>query len=107
MKTFKINGKEYKAKAFDFNLMCDIEDMGLSISDMGKKNMSFTRAYFSLCACQGKEISGKELEQHMINGGSIDDLVSVMNEEMEKSDFFRSLNKTAETENAEDKKEEK
>ena len=107
MKRFEINGKEYIAKAFDFNLMCDIEDMGLSISDMGKKNMSFTRAYFSLCAGQGKEISGKELEQHMINGGSIDDFVSVMNEEMEKSDFFRSLNKTEETENAEDKKEEK
>ncbi len=107
MRTFKINGKEYKAKAFDFNLMCDIEDMGLAISDMGKKNMSLVRAYFSLCTGNGKEFSGKEIEQHIINGGSIDELVSVMNEEMEKSDFFRSLNKTAETENAENKEETK
>ena len=31
MKRFKINGKEYVAKSFDFNLICDLEDMGVSI----------------------------------------------------------------------------
>ena len=99
MRTFIINGKEYRAKEFDFNLMCDFEDMGISIADMDKKPMAVVRAYFALCTGRGKEFAGKEMEQHLINGGSFDDVVIAMNEEMEKSDFFRSLNKTAEAEN--------
>ena len=103
MKTFTVNGKEYKAKAFDFNMMCDFEDMGISIEDMGKKPMAVVRAYFALCAGRGKDFAGKEMEAHLINGGSFDDVVSAMSEEMEKSDFFHALQQTAEAENGQRK----
>ena len=104
MKTFKVNEKEYVAKAFDFNLICDLEDMGVSLQDAGKKPMVMIRAYFSLCAGKGTDFAGKELEVHMMNGGSFDEIATAMSEEMEKSDFFRNLNKTEETEIAESKK---
>ncbi len=32
MNTFTINEKEYKAKPFDFEMVCDLEDMGIEIS---------------------------------------------------------------------------
>lgn len=104
MKTFAVNGKEYKAKAFDFNLVCDLEDMGVSLQEASNKPMSMVRAYFGLCAGKGKEYAGKEMEAHIVGGGTFDDVVNVMSEEMEKSDFFRNLNKTAEQETAEDSK---
>lgn len=104
MKTFVVNGKEYKAKAFDFNLVCDLEDMGVSLQEASNKPMSMVRAYFGLCAGKGKEYAGKEMEAHIVGGGTFDDVVNVMSEEMEKSDFFRNLNKTAEQETAEDSK---
>ena len=107
MKTFKVNGKEYKAKAFDFNLMCDLEDMGLSTADMASKPMAVMRAYFALCTGKGKEFAGKEIEQHLIKGGHFNDVLNVMSEEMEKSDFFRSLIKRAEEENGENQSKEK
>ena len=99
MKTFNVNGKEYKARSFDFNLMCDFEDMGISIAEMTSKPMSVIRAYFALCTGKGKEFAGKEMEQHLLNGGVFDDIANAMSEEMEKSDFFRSLAKTEKTEN--------
>lgn len=107
MKTFKVNGKEYSAKAFDFNLVCDLEDMGISLQEAKGKPMSMVRAYFALCAGKGKEYAGKEMEQHLINGGTFDELMNAMTEEMEKSDFFRNLAKTEETEVAEGTKKEK
>lgn len=97
-KTFKINGKEYAAKAFDFNLVCDLEDMGVSMQEMNKKPMATARAYFALCNGMGKEIAGKELEAHLISGGNFDEVIKVMLEEMEKSDFFRSLTESSEAE---------
>ena len=107
MKTFKVNGKEYVAKAFDFNLVCDLEDFGISLQEASGKPMSMVRAYFAMCTGKGKEYAGKEMEQHLINGGTFDEIMNAMTDEMEKSDFFRNLTKTAETEVAEGTKKEK
>lgn len=93
METFTINGKEYKAKAFDFNLVCDLEDMGVQIGEAGNKPMSMVRAYISLCIGKGKEFSGREIEQHIIGGGQFDEIMDVMSAEMDKSDFFQALRK--------------
>lgn len=102
MKIFTINNKEYKSKDFDFNLICDMEDMGVSLEQIKDKPISAIRAYFSLCAGINRNAAGKEIEAHMISGGKLDDATNIMFEEMEKSDFFRALNKTAKEETATD-----
>lgn len=101
MKTFKVNGKQYEGKEFDFNLMCDLEDMGVSLDDMQKKNLSLIRGYFGLCAGIDAEKAGAELQAHLVSGKKFDSLTDVMSDEMEKSDFFRALQKTEKTEDAE------
>lgn len=107
MKTFTVNGKEYRAKEFDFNLMCDLEDMGMPVAEMSKKPSAAVRAYFALCAGKGKEFAGKEIEAHIIGGGSLEDVVIAMDEEMEKSDFFQALLQTAEAENGKSQRKKK
>ena len=106
MKTFTVNGKNYNSKPFDFNLVCDLEDMGIPMQEMGRKRMSVTRAYLALCGGMSIEAAGKEIEQHIVVGGTLEGLNNALSDEMEKSDFFRSLTKTAETENGEDQSEE-
>lgn len=106
MNIFTINGTEYKAKSFDFDLVCALEDMGMQIDEMGSKKMSMIRAYFALCAGKGKEFAGKELNEHIINGGKFDDIIEVISKEMEVSDFFQALIKKSETEVAENQTEE-
>lgn len=96
MKIFKVNGKEYTAKAFDYNLICDLEDMGIALQEAANKPMSMVRAYFSLCSGRGKEYAGKEIEAHIIKGGKLDDVMNAMSEEMDKSDFFLALNQKEE-----------
>lgn len=91
MKKFKINGKEYNSKKFDFNMMCDLEDLGFSIEQAEKKPMGMVRTYFSLCANVSVEEAGIEMENHVISGGKFDEIMEVMTYEMENSDFFRSL----------------
>lgn len=103
-KTFVVNGKEYVAREFDFNLICDLEDMGIAMSDIAEKPMSTVRAYFALCTGRGKAYAGKEMEQHIVNGGGFEDVINAMNDEMEKSDFFRNLNKAEEAETSKSKK---
>lgn len=101
MNTFKINGIEYKAKPFDFNLVCDLEDMGISLNNMAERNTSLIRAYFGICSGLSKEKAGKEIEQQFIKYGELNEISEALNKEMEVSDFFRSLIERAKTETAE------
>lgn len=60
MKNFTINRKVYKAKEFDFNLVCDLEDEGISLEVMQDKPMSMMRAYFGICAGIGRSAARKK-----------------------------------------------
>ena len=99
---FVVNNKRYVAKPFDFNMLCDLEDMGVSMEQAQNKPMSMVRAYFGICAGRGKDYAGKEMQEHLLNGGSFDVIVEAMSEEMSNSDFFQSLSKKAETDNSTD-----
>lgn len=95
MKKFKINGKNVESKEFTFNLICDMEDMGFPIADIAKKPTSAVRAYLAICMDISLDEAGKEIEQHMIGGGSLNPLMTAMSYEMKNSDFFQALTKGA------------
>lgn len=103
MRTFTINGRKYTAKNFGFNTIADLDDMGVAIEQAQKKQTSFIRAYFAVCAGFDKDTAGAEIEKHIIDGGNLNELSEVLAKEIEESDFFRSLAKTTETEVAESK----
>ena len=106
MRKFKLNGKEYNAKGFTFNTVCELEDCGFSMGDMQRKPMSMVRAYLSICLNTSLEVAGKEMEEHIVSGGNFEEIMKVITEEMNDSDFFQNLNKRAEEEIGE-KQEEK
>ncbi len=97
MNYFTINGKRYKAPAFDFNTVCEFEEAGISLSDAAKKPTSMIRMYFALLFDGDKEKAGKELEQHMIDGGTFEELTDAMVKEMNESRFFQAITKNSET----------
>lgn len=100
-RTFTVNNKLYKAKSFDFNLLCDLEEQGLSLEDIEKKPMSLIRTYVAFCGNLDKDRAGKEVEAHVISGGTLDAVTEVLAAEMEESGFFRALRQKAETEESE------
>lgn len=99
-KLFTINGKTYKAIPFDFNLVCDLAEMGISMELLASQPMSAVRGYFACVLGGNKELAGRELGLHIINGGTFDSLMEIIAEEVEKSDFFQALAKTQQTETA-------
>lgn len=100
-KLFTVNGKSYKAKEFDFNFLCDLEDKNLSLEDIDRKPLSLIRAYVAFSAGMTEEAAGREVEAHLENGGEFNDVIEVMSQQMQDSGFFRSLNKgTAEEKDA-------
>jgi hypothetical protein len=92
--TFTVNNKEYEAKPFDFNLVCDLEDMGVPMQDLGNKQTKAIRSYFAICANITAEQAGKEINEHIVGGGDMGSIANALGKEIDKSDFFRTLTKT-------------
>lgn len=96
-----VNGRKYAAKPFTFNVVCELEENGVSLSEMTKKPMSMVRAYVALCLNGDKDKAGEEIEAHVKAGGDFNGIYKVMGEEMNDSDFFQALNKKTAEENPE------
>ena len=99
MRTFELNGKKYNAKPFDFNMICEFEDFGLSMAALATKPTVAVRAYIAICGGIDLEAAGKEISEHIIGGGNLNEVTEALNAEMEKSDFFLALAKTTEESN--------
>lgn len=105
MKTYiTINGKRYEAREFDFNLICDLQDMGVNIldmNDMKKTSLLTIRSYVALCMDSDPYFAGAEINEHIINGGDIEEITDVFQKMMNESSFFQALSKGEEEENPE------
>ena len=101
---FTVNGVTYTAKPFDFDMVCELEDMGVTFERIDKMPMSLIRAYFAVCANVDRTTAASLIQNHMVRGGKLDDITSAMAKEMENSDFFRSLQQDEEKTSTESKR---
>lgn len=102
VKKIEVNGKKYTAKEFDYNLMCDMEEIGFNIDDIAEKPASALRGYVALCKGCSLKTAGDEITKHMANGGDIDEILAIMTEKVENSDFFRGQQTNSEKKDTED-----
>ncbi|MCF0187715.1 MAG: hypothetical protein HUJ98_14655 [Bacteroidaceae bacterium] len=102
MRKFILNGKEIKGAELDFNAMCLMEEYGGDLSS-GKTN-SVVRAYVAVCMKSNPNLAGIEIQNHVLNGGKLDDIYLTLTEAIEESDFFRKLSEQTEMEEAKESK---
>lgn len=100
-KEIVINGKAYPAKDITFNTVCQFEDMGIPMSEIESKSIMFIRAYAAMCMGKKVDQAGEEIEKHIMNGGSMEDLAEVLRQAVEESGFFQALSKRAESTDSE------
>lgn len=96
MKKITINSKDYNIdKAIDFNGICELEDLGLSLSDLKKTKMTSIRALLAYMGGIDTDTAGSEIMEHIKNGGSFDDFTPLINSLVE-SDFFQATRQPSE-----------
>ena len=87
----KINNKEIKECPLTFNVICQLSDNGLDITDMEKKSLQLLRGWVAICMKTTTEKAGEEIEKHCMNGGDINDILSAFQKAVEDSGFFQSV----------------
>lgn len=100
MKTFTLNGVTYSSVPFDFNMLCALEDAGLSLNEVKAKPMLMMRTFVAKCADVSQDEAGLLINKHVVNGGKFDKILECLSDEMAESDFFRALAEKNEQEDA-------
>lgn len=94
-----INGKNYKLPEFSFETICELEDYGVSLTNLTDKPMKTVRAFAALAIGDAK-VASKEIEEHIKNGGNLAEFVEEIQRSISESGFFQSLVARTEAENA-------
>lgn len=93
IKKVTVNSKDYKLdkiRAVDFNGMCELEENGLSITDLKRTNLTAIRALLAYSGEMTADEAGAEIMAHLKNGGTINDLAPLITAFTE-SDFFQAI----------------
>ena len=96
MDKFTVNGKVYFAPELDFDFLSELDMNGIESDRItGPAAISLFLAYCSRGRIT-REQASKEISQHVINGGTLADIVDVYKKKLEDSDFFRAIMEQAE-----------
>jgi hypothetical protein len=95
MTSFKLNGKDYKIKKYDFNAMVRLQQLGFVFQKEENDNdNSFAnlRAIIAYNTGMSSAKAGDEIQQHLNKTGAkgLQKLYLIMST-LEQSDFFKSL----------------
>ena len=96
MEKITVNGRVYQAQEIDFNFVCRLEAEGIELSKMGKSAMNLAKVYAAYCMGVDSDIAGNEIQEHMVKGGDLSDIMDVIAKKLDESDFFRSISKKSE-----------
>lgn len=92
-----INGKQYEVAKYNYNTSCALEEMGADINVLMTKPNTLVRAYLAISGGMSVMEAGEEIEKHYMNGGTMDDFVVAMLEEVQNSGFFQARMKKMES----------
>lgn len=86
-----INGKSYKVPEMDFNAVCELEERGVNILNLGEnvKVASMVRGVAAWIMRTDLKTASAEIQGHIQNGGNIMDILDALNEAADESGFFK------------------
>lgn len=89
----KINQKKYKVPELTFEHFTQIENQGFSLLEAFKKKQMMLMAMGFTCAVVGceREEAEKLIEQHVLSGGSLNEIVAKFGEAISESVFFKKM----------------
>ncbi len=91
MSYITINEREYEIPQVNFDAICELEENGVKLVGVNAKDMKLLSTIRGLAAwIMGVDTAtaSRELEEHILGGGDITEIMTAFMKEAEKSGFF-------------------
>ena len=90
MSEITINGRNYTVPELDFNAVCDLEEKGVNILNMGNdmKIATMVRGLTAWIMNVDLATASREIQAHIQNGGNVMDILNSFTAAVDNSGFF-------------------
>lgn len=95
-----LNGRKIRAAECDFNFVAMLSENGIELNQLSKKMIPTVRVYVAHCMGVDVEMAGEYINQHVIGGGNLEQIMETLSKKFEESGFFRAISESK-TENLE------
>lgn len=89
MEKFTVNGKAYFVKDLDFEYLVELDKHDIKVTNI--TGMAAVNCFFAYCSGMDEKQASDEISKHIINGGTLEDIVGAYAKALEDSGFFRAL----------------
>lgn len=96
-----LNGRKIRAAECDFNFVAMLSENGIELNQISKKMIPTVRVYVAHCMGVDVETAGDYINQHIISGGTLEQIMETLSKKFEDSGFFRAISESK-TENIEE-----
>ncbi len=97
VREIEINGKKFLGAEITFGTVRKLQRMGVDFGNLGNDVFTLVSAYVRVSTNMSEAAADKLIQDHILAGGSFDEIVEVFSKAVEESDFFQALAKTEET----------
>lgn len=100
MNRVEINGQSYNIPEVTFEEICRLEENGVYLFSMSKKDRHVASTLRGLVAWimnVEPEVASAEIQAHLMNGGDIEGIIVAVREALETSGFFGQARSTEKT----------
>ena len=95
MDKFTINNKVYFVKDLDFDFLVTLDKNDIKVENMTR--LAAINCFVAYCGDMTEKQASKEISDHVISGGKLDDVFNAYAKALQDSGFFRTLMEQTET----------
>ena len=89
-----LNGRKIRAAECDFNFVAMLSENGIELNQLSKKMIPTVRVYVAHCMGVDVEMAGEYINQHVIGGGNLEQIMETLSKKFEESGFFRAISES-------------
>lgn len=86
-----LNGRRIKAADVNFNFVALLGENNIALNEIGRKPIPSIRVYIAHCTGLDVDTAGEMINQHVIAGGNLNEIMTVFSKKCDESDFFRAI----------------
>jgi hypothetical protein len=89
MEKFTVNGKEYYTQDLNFEFLVMLDKNDIKVTNI--LGLAAVNCFLAYCGRFDEKTASKEITEHIMNGGKLDELTEIYGKALEESGFFRAL----------------
>lgn len=97
LREIEIAGRKIFCAELTFGTVRKMRNMGVDFDHLDADPFTLANAYIRISARASEDVADALIQKHIVDGGTLDEIIEAFGQALDESDFFQALAKTDKT----------